>query len=104
MQDLYDGLWSHAILHANFAQGALEAACMVEVVDVNDLNASIEQAQELGALELVVAFENLRSGSYNHYWAFNNALIQQGVAQGCGVLGADYVQDYPQVPKGQGNH
>ncbi|MBN2866319.1 MAG: DUF2202 domain-containing protein [Thiotrichales bacterium] len=104
VQDLYDRLWSHAILHANFAQGALEAACMVEVVDVNDLNASIEQAQALGALELVVAFENLRSGSYNHYWAFNNALIQQGVAQGCGVLGADYVQDYPQVPKGQGNH
>jgi|GEM_PF-976452 len=104
VQDLYDGLWNHAILHANFAQGALEAACMVEVVDVNDLNASIEQAQALGALELVVAFENLRSGSYNHYWAFDNALIKQGVAQGCGVLGSDYVQDYPQVPKGQGNH
>jgi len=103
VQDLYDGLWDHAILHANFAQGALEAACMVEVVDVNDLNASIEQAQALGAFELVVAFENLRSGSYNHYWAFDNALIQQGVPQGCGVLGADYVQDYPQVPKGQGN-
>lgn len=104
VQDLYDGLWNHAVQHSDFAQGSLEAACMVEVVDVNDLNASIEEAQALGAFELVVAFENLRSGSYNHYWAFDNALIKQGVAEGCGVLGADYVQDYPQVPKGQGNH
>lgn len=104
VQTMYDELMSHAQNHSNLQQGALEAACMVEVVDVNDLNDSIQQANELGAYELVVAFENLRAGSYNHYWAFNNALVQMGVSSGCGVLGADYIKDYPQVPKGNGNH
>lgn len=107
VQAMYDGLWDHA---SNQGAGvnaisALEAACMVEVIDVNDLNESIEQAEALGAQELVVAFESLRSGSYNHYWAFDGALVQQGVADGCGSLGVidgvDFDQDYPQLPKGR---
>ena len=100
IQDMYNGLWDHATANGLTAQSALEAACIVEVEDVNDLNHSIEEATALGAYELVAAFESLRSGSYSHYWAFNNALVSQGVSEGCGVLGAYYVQDYPQVPKG----
>ncbi len=103
VQTLYNNLWEHAGGDAIETIKALESACMVEVVDVNDLNASIDQANELGAYELVAAFESLRSGSYNHYWAFDNALVKQGVAEGCGSLGADYDKDYPKVPKGNGN-
>ena len=103
VQTMYDDLWAHAGGDAISVIPALEAACMVEVVDVNDLNASIDEALALGAMDLVAAFESLRSGSYNHYWAFDNALIKQGVAEGCGSLGVDYDKDYPKVPKGNGN-
>lgn len=101
VQAMYDDvLWAHYIEGGANAVSALEAACMVEVIDVNDLNQSIDQANGLGAYELVVALESLRSGSYNHYWAFDSALVQQGVAAGCGSLGEMFDQDYPQVPKG----
>jgi len=102
VQSLYDGLWAHYQEGNATAISALEAACMVEVVDVNDLNTSIDEANALGAYELEAALESLRSGSYNHYWAFDGALIAQGIQQGCGILGAEYDQDYPQVTKGNG--
>lgn len=100
IQSMYNDLWTHAGDNNITTIKALETACIVEVKDVEDLNASIDIATELNSMELVAAFENLRSGSYNHYWAFNDALIAQGVTEGCATLGAEFDQDYPQVPKG----
>ena len=113
VQEMYDELWAHYIEGGATNVSALEAACIVEVKDVADLNASIAEAYELNAYELVAAFESLRSGSYSHYWAFNNALIKEGVTTGCGSLGEEYAMQstdstaanyFPQVTKGKGGH
>jgi hypothetical protein len=96
---LYDDLWDYGVSGISIAQSSLEAACKVEVVDVEDLTESIVTAGD--AYTLVSAFENLRSGSYNHYWAFNDALVKQGVSAGCCVLGEEFCRpDFPRVPKG----
>lgn len=78
-------------------QDALEVGCMVEVTDINDLNEDIETAA--GADDLVLVFENLRKGSYSHYWAFDNALKAQGVESGCCVLGDAYCKTQEEYPK-----
>lgn len=100
IQEMYDDLWLHGTSASpSLAQSELEAACMVEVKDVEDLTQNILDAGD--ALELVGAFQSLRSGSYNHYWAFNNALVKQGVAEGCCVLGEVFCHpEYPQVTRG----
>jgi len=89
---------------------------MVEVTDVNDLNADIALAEAAGAEDVVAAFNNLRNGSYNHYWAFDAGLKNMGVADGCCSLGTDFCHpEYPQNENGgngqkngqgnrQGNH
>ena len=101
VQTLYNNLYQYGTSGTpTLEQSALEAGCMVEVVDVEDLNNSIALAGD--AYVLVSAFENLRSGSYNHYWAFNDALIAQGITQGCCVLGDRYCRtDFPKIPKGK---
>jgi len=76
-------------------QDALEVGCMVEVTDVNDLNGYIAIAQEVNATDLIDTFEQLRAGSYNHYWAFDEGLKDIGVTDGCCALGVDYCKDYP---------
>jgi hypothetical protein len=76
---------------------------MVEVTDITDLDGDIQTAE--GADDLVAVFENLRSGSYMHYWAFDNALKAQGVSDGCCSLGDTYcktAQEYPQQEQGKG--
>jgi hypothetical protein len=60
---------------------------MVEVTDINDLNEKIITAEETNASDLIAVFTNLRDGSYNHYWAFDLALKNIGVAEGCCALG-----------------
>jgi hypothetical protein len=95
---LYDTLYS---LGSQSLQSALEVGCMVEVTDINDLDRDILAAE--GAPDLVLVFENLRSGSYSHYWSFNTALQSMGVTEGCCVLGADFCktnEEYPQVTHG----
>jgi Uncharacterized protein domain (DUF2202). len=60
-------------------QAALEVGCMVEVVDVDDLDRYIEQAKASNATDIVDAFSDvLRQGSYNHYWAFDKGLKNNG--------------------------
>jgi len=86
-------------------QEALEVGCMVEVTDINDLNRDIEIVGDAEDIRLI--FENLRSGSYNHYWAFDNALKAQGVSQGCCVLGDAFCKtddEYPKNEKMGGKH
>jgi len=92
IQSLYDTLYAKGI---GSKQAALETACMVEVTDVNDLDVDIILAGDNAAL--VDTFNILRNGSYNHYWAFDKALKNLGVSDGCCSLGATYCKPgYPQ--------
>ncbi len=98
VQELYDLLYNKGIASK---QAALEVGCMVEVVDIDDLDEFIELAEESHAKDIVDAFNVLRDGSYTHYWAFDKGLKSMGISDGCcslaPALGHDYCQpDYPQ--------
>ncbi|MEA1919582.1 MAG: DUF2202 domain-containing protein [Campylobacterota bacterium] len=98
LNTLYDTLYAKG---SQSLQDALEVGCMVEVTDINDLLRDIEIAE--GAPDLVIVFQSLLSGSYSHYWAFNNALQNRGVNEGCCVLGDDFCktsEEYPQPING----
>lgn len=98
IQNLYDTLYAKGQASK---QDALEVGCMVEVTDVNDLDADITLAEAAGADDVVAAFNVLRDGSYNHYWAFDKGLKNMGITDGCCSLGADYCRpEYPQNEKG----
>jgi len=58
---------------------------MVEVTDIDDLDKFLVDAY--GAEDLIKSFEFLRAGSYKHYWAFDKALKNSGVSDGCCSLG-----------------
>jgi len=94
IQDLYNNLYSKG---QNSKQDALEVGCMVEVTDINDLDKYIQMAKDANAQDVEAAFEFLRKGSYNHYWAFDKALKDMGVSDGCCSLGSDYC--HPEYPK-----
>ena len=94
LQALYDTLYAKGI---NSKQDALEVGCMVEVTDVNDLDADIAIAEAAGATDVVDAYNILRDGSYSHYWSFDTGLINLGMTEGCCSLGADYCR--PEYPK-----
>jgi len=105
IQELYDALYEKG---TTSQQDALEVGCMVEVTDINDLDNYISLAQESNATDLLEAFTVLRSGSYNHYWAFDKGLKNIGVTDGCcslGVIdGVDYCHpEYPQNDHTQNN-
>ena len=84
IEDLYNALYTKG---SQSQRDALEVGCMVEVTDINDLNEKIITAEETNASDLIAVFTNLRDGSYNHYWAFDLALKNIGVAEGCCALG-----------------
>ena len=94
IQELYDVLYEKGI---QSEKDALEVGCLVEVTDVEDLDRYIIQATEANATDVLTIFNYLRDGSYNHYWAFNKGLTNQGIADGCCSLGVDYCHpEYPQ--------
>jgi hypothetical protein len=97
IQELYNALYTKGI---KSKQDALEVGCMVEATDINDLDKYIAQAEEANATDVIAGFNVLRDGSYNHYWAFDKGLKKIGVDAGCGVLGEEYVKDYPQNKNG----
>ena len=100
IQDLYDALYAKG---KTSPQDALEVGCMVEVTDINDLNEKIELAKDSNAADVETAFTALRDASYNHYWAFDKALKNMGVTDGCCAVGTDYCHDeYPQKSQGGG--
>ncbi len=105
IQNLYDTLYAKGI---QSQQDALEVGCMVEVTDVNDLDMDIQTALDANATDVVAAFEVLRNGSYNHYWAFDKGLKNMGVEDGCCSLGEAYCHpEYPQNEQdsqGNGSH
>ena len=80
IQDLYDSLYA---LGQNSQEDALKVGCMVEVTDIDDLDKYITQAQDSNATDVEAAFNTLRDGSYNHYWAFDKALKNIGITNGC---------------------
>ena len=84
IQALYDALISKG--SASEIE-ALKVGCMVEVVDVDDLDRDIILAQNENATDIVTLFNFLRDGSYNHYWAFDKGLKNRGVSDGCCSVG-----------------
>lgn len=98
IQALYDDLTTTGKISK---QAALEAGCKVEVTDVNDLNGDIQLAIDEGAEDVLAAYNVLRDGSYNHYWAFDKGLKNMGIADGCCSLGSDFCHpEYPQNENG----
>lgn len=98
LQSLYNKLYSKGI---RSKKDALEVGCMVEVVDIDDLNKYMGQAQASNAQDVLSTFNYLRKGSYNHYWAFDKGLKEIGVTNGCCSLGQAYCHpEYPQNSKG----
>lgn len=85
IQNLYNTLYNEG--DANVTE-SLKVGCKVEVIDVNDLDAFIEQSAQNQAL--VDTFTTLRAGSYEHYWTFHSALKKAGISNGCCSLGKDY--------------
>jgi hypothetical protein len=104
IQDLYDLLYTKGI---KSEKDALEVGCMVEVVDVKDLEEYIALATESNATDVLETFNKLIEGSYNHYWTFDTALMNMNDptdpnAGCCSVvdefsLGFDFCQ--PNYPK-----
>ena len=88
---LYDILYTKGI---QSKQDALEMGCMVEVVDIDDLDKYIALAEESNASDILDAFNILINGSYKHYWTFNDALAD-GCCQMAKDLGHETCPTYP---------
>jgi len=80
IQELYNLLYDKGI---QSKQDALEVGCMVEVVDIDDLDGYIEEAQASNSQDVLDVFNFLRNGSYTHYWAFDEGLRNMGISNGC---------------------
>lgn len=94
IQDLYNTLIAKG---KQSKQDALEVGCIIEVTDINDLDEDIAIAQDSNASDVVTVFNFLRDGSYKHYWAFDSALKNMGITQGCAVIGKEY--NHPEYPQ-----
>ncbi|WP_373032029.1 DUF2202 domain-containing protein [Sulfurovum sp.] len=109
VQELYDLLYTKGI---KSEREALEVGCMVEVVDIADLDEYILLAQKSKASDVLSVFYELRQGSYNHYWKFNEALKKLNDPIGldkfvgcCSVADYDiynfcHIDDYPSSTNG----
>lgn len=107
IQNLYNALIEKGEVSK---QDALEAACMIEVTDIDDLDRDILLSEAANADDITAAFNFLRDGSYAHYWAFDSGLKAIGVENGCCSAGDEYCKteaDYPkqatQNPQGSGH-
>ena len=100
IQELYNLLYDKGVVSA---QSALEVGCMVEVVDIDDLNKFIIQAEGSKAVDIVDAFNILRDGSYKHYWAFDKGLKNMGIVEGCAVAGEEWAKTPEEYPNTNSN-
>lgn len=99
IQGLYDDLTAQG---STSEIEALKVGCIIEVVDVDDLNRDIIIAQNENATDIVTVFNFLRDGSYSHYWSFDKGLKNKGVSDGCCSLGSTYCHpEYPQNDNGR---
>lgn len=87
---LYEKLYNKGI---ESKRDALEVGCMVEVVDIDDLDEYLALAEESNASDVLEVFNFLISGSYNHYWTFNDALVKMGITDGCCQMAKDLGHD-----------
>ena len=98
IQELYNLLYDKGI---QSEKDALEVGCMVEVVDIDDLDEFIAYAEKDNATDILETFNFLRKGSYTHYWAFDNGLKNKGITEGCcslpDALGHHFC--HPEYPK-----
>ena len=102
IQKLYDDLTAQGVVSET---EALKVGCIIEVVDVEDLDREIALAQRENATDIVTVFNFLRDGSYNHYWSFDKGLKNKGVSDGCCSVGTidgmNYCHpEYPNNDKG----
>jgi len=105
IQSLYNTLYD---MGSTDVESALKVGCMVEVVDITDLDKYIILAQDSNATDVLSAFDTLRTGSYSHYWAFDQGLKNIGVTNGCYVEGDDLLGEdkngiYPTDDQGSTN-
>ena len=110
IQELYDMLYEKGVASP---QASMEVGCMVEVVDIDDLDKFILEAEASNAIDIVAGFNILRDGSYKHYWAFDKGLKNMGIAEGCAIAGEEWAkttEEYPDTHddsgkggKGRGN-
>ena len=98
IQRLYDDLVS---VGSRSEIDALNVGCIIEVVDINDLDEYIKIAEASNVSDIVDTFNVLRNGSYSHYWSFDKVLKQKGVSEGCCALGTIDGVDYchPEYPQ-----
>ena len=89
LQKFYDELIAKG---KKSSKDAIEAAIMVEVTDVEDLDKYLKQAT---SPEIVALFKFLKAGSYNHYNAFNRTLIRITGKSACGLMSKRWCQNYP---------
>ncbi len=82
---LYDILYTKGI---QSRQDALEVGCMVEIVDIDDLDRYIILATESNATDVLDVFNFLITGSYKHYQQFDQGLKDMGVETGCCIVPA----------------
>jgi len=99
IQALYDDLTAQG---SASEVDALKVGCTIEVVDVTDLDRDIAIAERENATDIVTVFNFLRDGSYNHYWAFDNGLKNNGVSDGCCTWTELCHPEYPQNESGNG--
>ncbi len=71
---------------------ALEVGIMVEVTDVEDLDKYLRYAT---SPDVIALFKFLRAGSYNHYNAFNRALISLTGKGACELMSSRWCKYYP---------
>jgi len=80
IQELYNAL----IIDGSKSEvDALKVACKVELIDIEDLNKYLLLAKN--TTDITNTFEFLRSGSYIHYWRFDESLKNKGVLNGCNL-------------------
>ncbi len=97
IQKLYDDLTAQGVVSET---EALKVGCIIEVVDVEDLDREIALAQRENATDIVTVFNFLRDGSYNHYWSFDKGLKNKGISAGCCTWAEWCRPEYPQNEKG----
>ena len=93
IQALYDTLLESGLTSR---VEALKVGCSVEVKDVTDLDGYIERAYNEGNYDIWEVYSYLRDGSYNHYWAFSDGLISEGIEEGCCYWSTLCHREYPQ--------
>jgi len=93
VQETYNALYEKG---SQSLTDALQVGCMVEVTDIDDLDKYLEIVKDKP--DIVNVFESLRNGSYNHYWAFDEALKNLGISDGCCSAGEEYCKTSEEYP------